>query len=165
MPAATSKSELLTVLDAEWVKLGKVIEKVPEALALEPDKDGTTIRDVLGHRAAWIDLYLGWIAQSATGGPIPMPAEGYKWSMLPELNAKIRRDQADLGWPDARALLEDRKAALVATLQDHSNAALYGGPMPGGNGKWTMGRYGESSGPSHFRSAAKYIRARLKAAA
>ena len=150
-------------MDAEWIKLGKLIDKVPEALALEPDKDSVTIKDVLGHRAAWIDLYLGWIAQSASGAPVFMPAEGYKWSMLPELNAKIRQDQVGLSWPDARALLNDRKAALGAALNKQSDAALYGGSMPGGNGKWSMGRYGESAGPSHFRSAAKYIRARLKA--
>ncbi|WP_224823872.1 ClbS/DfsB family four-helix bundle protein [Cognatishimia sp. MH4019] len=163
MPAATTKTDLLSVLESEWGKLSNCLAQVSEDVALAPDDAGATIKDVLGHRAAWIELYLGWVAQSASGGPIFMPAEGYKWNMLPELNAKIRQDQSNLGWSDVVALLEARKAALVATLETSDDAMLYGGPMPGGNGKWTMGRYAEAAGPSHFRSAAKFIRARLRA--
>jgi hypothetical protein len=35
--------------------------------------------------------------------------------------------------------------------------------MPGGTG-WTTGRYAEAAGPSHYRSAAKFIRKCLREA-
>jgi hypothetical protein len=35
--------------------------------------------------------------------------------------------------------------------------------MKGGGNKWTTGRWAEASGASHYRSAAKYVRACLKA--
>ncbi|MEL7213060.1 MAG: ClbS/DfsB family four-helix bundle protein [Pseudomonadota bacterium] len=163
MPAATTKTALLTTLEAEWDKLEKVIANVPEDLAFAPDETGTTIKDIIGHRAAWIDLFLGWLQQSEAGAPVDMPAKGFKWTMLPELNAQIRQEQANLDWPAAVVVSQDRKAALVTALDARDDKALYGAPMAGGNGTWTIGRYGESAGPSHFRSAAKYIRARLKA--
>mgnify|MGYP001794109405 CR=1 FL=1 len=157
--AVTTKLDLLAVLETEWCKLFALIDTVPEDTRLAKDASGVSIKDILGHRAVWIDLFLGWIAQSEAGAPVHMPAQGYKWNDLARLNASIRADQTDLDWTDAVALLEDRKQALVAAL----TAVLYAAPMSGGNGRWTLGRYAEAAGPSHFRSAAKVIRARMKA--
>lgn len=160
--AATTKSDLLEVLETEWRKLHGLIATVPEELRFAKQDDGVSIRDVLGHRAAWIDLFLGWVDQSEAGATVHMPAEGYKWNALDDLNAQIRRDQAGLGWAETVALLRDRKEALVEALSARDEVMLYGGPMAGGNGRWTMGRYAESAGPSHFRSAAKVIRMRIR---
>jgi len=48
-------------------------------------------------------------------------------------------------------------------MRQAPEAELYGGPMPGGTG-WTTGRYAEAAGPSHYRSAAKFLRAALRGA-
>lgn len=161
--AATSKAELLGSLENEWAKLQALVRSVPAPLALTKDSDDTSIKDIIGHRAEWIALYLKWVQDGAAGHAVHMPAEGYKWNALKPLNAAIRAQQSDMNWADVQDLLATRKAALVALLETCDDAALYGGPMIGGNGKWTMGRYGESVGPSHFRSAAKYIRGRIRA--
>ena len=90
------------------------------------------------------------------------PAPGYKWNELNRYNAELRAAQADLGWTDAKELLANRKAKLDSFLNARSNTDLYGGPMKGAKNKWTPGRWAEAAGPSHFRSAAKYIRKALK---
>ncbi|MEC7963119.1 MAG: ClbS/DfsB family four-helix bundle protein, partial [Pseudomonadota bacterium] len=62
MPAATTKTDLLATTEAEFSKLTRLLDKVPVAAQTLPDADadGTTLKDTIGHRAHWVDLFLGW---------------------------------------------------------------------------------------------------------
>ncbi len=161
--AATSREELLQVTDREWAKLTNLLANVPDGVALQKDDDDTSIKDIVGHRAHWIDLFLGWYRDGQAGREVHFPAPGYKWNQLKAYNARLREDQAGLSWPDACALLDEKHAALRAFITGQTDAALYGGPMKGARNDWTPGRWVEAAGPSHYRSAAKYIRARQRA--
>ncbi|MDJ0686487.1 MAG: ClbS/DfsB family four-helix bundle protein [Alphaproteobacteria bacterium] len=161
--AATKKSDLLAVAAKEFAKLEKLIAPVDADRALVKDEDDTSIKDIVAHRAHWIDLFLGWYADGMAGKEVHFPAEGYKWNQLKAYNADLRARQSGLGWDAAREGLADRHAALMAFLEGLDDADLYGGPMKGANNNWTPGRWAEAAGPSHYRSAAKYIRARLRA--
>lgn len=159
MPAATTKAELLAATDKEWLKLVRLMDQVTEPVAMQTDADATSIRDIAVHRAHWIGLFFQWLEE---GEAAQMPDHGVKWSELKPYSAGIRERNADLPWAEARTRIEDGHARLRAWIAQATDAQLYGGPMPGGNGKWTTGRYAEASGSSHYRSAAKYIRAVLK---
>jgi hypothetical protein len=91
-----------------------------------------------------------------------MPDHGVKWSELKPYNARLRERDRPQPWPDVKARLAKAHRRLSDWVEANDDATLYGGPMPGGNGKWTTGRYAEAAGPSHYRSAAKYLRACLK---
>ena len=161
MPA-TSKSDLITVTEAEFAKLQKALQPVEAAVAMVKDGDDTSIKDVVAHRAHWIALFLGWYADGQTGKAVHFPAEGYKWNELKRYNADLRERQAGLNWAAAKDLLDQRHGELCAFLTDHSDAELYGGPMKGAKNNWTPGRWAEAAGASHYRSATKYVRARLR---
>jgi len=160
---ATNKDELSTVAAREYEKLRALIEGLPPDLVLVADDDDTSIKDVVGHRAHWIELFLGWYHDGQAGEEVHFPAEGYKWNELPRYNADLRTAQADLGWSDVVAMLDDRHGELMAFIESGSDGDLYGGPMRGADNAWTPGRWAEAAGPSHYRSAAKYIRARRRA--
>ena len=162
MPAKT-KCELLAVTQKEFAKLAGLIDTIAEELALAKDDEETSIKDVVAHRAHWIDLFLGWHADGLAGKEVQFPAKGYKWSDLKRYNAELRARQVDLGWQDAVAMLADRHRALSSFISAHDDGDLYGGPMKGAKNNWTTGRWAEAAGPSHYRSAAKFIRSRLKA--
>ncbi|RUS59395.1 DfsB family protein [Pseudorhodobacter sp. E13] len=162
MPAATDKAALLAVTAKEYADLTALLDKVPAALALVKDEDGTSIKDVVAHRAHWIGLFLGWQAQGMAGQAVAIPAPGYMWNDLKRYNADLRAAQAGVDWAAARTLLEAAASRLRAFLDSQTDATLYAGPMPGGGSAWTTGRWAEAAGPSHYRSAAKYIRARLR---
>jgi len=162
--AATSKADLLDITTKEFDKLAKLIEPIDAGLALRKDEDDTSIKDVIAHRAHWIDLFLGWYADGQAGKTVYFPAEGYKWNDLKRYNAELRARQAGMTWPDAVTALHEGYGKLKAFIEDHSEAALYGGPMKGANNKWTPGRWAEAAGPSHFRSAAKYVRGVMRTA-
>lgn len=160
--AASSKEELLTITRKEFDKLEKLIAQVDTETALSKDTDDTSIKDLVGHRAHWIQLFLGWYEDGLAGRDVFFPAEGYKWNELKRYNADLRASQAAMGWEDSRAALLREYGELVSFITQASETDLYGGPMVGANNEWTPGRWAEAAGPSHFRSAAKYIRARLR---
>lgn len=159
--ACTNKADLIALTEREYAKLQKLITPLDQAQS-EMRQDDVSIKDVIGHRAHWIDLFFGWYTDGKAGKEVFFPAKGYKWNDLNRYNAALRQKQAHLDWPAVRALLQGRHDHLIEFLSDHSDTELYGGPMQGANNKWTPGRWAEAAGPSHYRSAAKFIRAVLR---
>lgn len=164
MPAAINKAELLRITEKEFAKLTKLIAPLTAAQACAAGADnGPSIKDTIGHRAHWLGLFFGWYQDGQAGKAVAFPAPGYKWNELVRYNAWLRSGQAALGWADVVDMLNTAHQKLLGWIAAHDDAALYGGPMKGANNDWTAGRWAEAAGPSHYRSAAKYIRAVLKA--
>lgn len=163
MPAATTKQELQAVTKKEYYKLDRLLSNIDAKTATSKDDDSTSIKDTVAHRAHWIGLFIGWYTDGLAGKEVFFPAEGYNWGDLKRYNADLRTAQEDLDWGSARSSLEVANQQLVSFIEAHADANLYGGPMAGANNSWTPGRWAEAAGPSHYRSAAKYIRGRLKA--
>jgi hypothetical protein len=159
--ACTNKDDLIALTEKEFAKLQKLIASLDQAQS-EKGEDDVSIKDVIGHRAHWIDLFLGWYNDGKAGKEVFFPAKGYKRNDLKRYNADLRQQQAHLDWEAVKTLLQARHDQLVRFLSDHSDAKLYGGPMQGANNKWTPGRWAEAAGPSHYRSAAKFIRTVLR---
>ena len=150
--AATTKHDLLALTGTEYRKLGIILDALPEKLRLATDDDGVSPKDIVGHRAHWIELFQGWYREGQAGKPVHFPAEGYKWNELKRYNADLRRQQSDMSWDDAVALLEARHGELLplTLMESLSQEELYGGPMKGGRNAWTTGRWAEAAGPSHY---------------
>lgn len=160
--AAQNKKELLATTTREFEKLAALIAPLEADVAMEKDEEDTSIKDVVAHRAHWIELFLGWNADGLAGKTVHFPAEGYKWNELKRYNADLRQAQAGLDWAGASVLLTANYAKLMAFIEGCTDAELYGGPMKGAKNAWTPGRWAEAAGSSHFRSAAKHIRSRLR---
>lgn len=163
MPAATTKTDLLAVTTKDYDTLRRLIDGLTQAQAIQKRADATSIKDVIAHRAHWITLYLGWYHDGQAGKPVFFPAKGYKWNDLKRYNADLRMTQADLTWAKACAALASAHQTLLGFINSKSDGDLYAGPMGGANNAWTLGRWAEAAGPSHYRSAAKWIRACIKA--
>ncbi|MEO1483438.1 MAG: ClbS/DfsB family four-helix bundle protein [Myxococcota bacterium] len=163
MPAATSKAALLAVTEKEFDHLWTTLSDIDERSALEPDADGTSIRDVVVHRAHWIELYLGWYRDGVAGKPVETPAPGYKWNQLKAYNAKVREQNRNVTWKTAKQRLRRKHTALLKLLSSLSDQELYGAKKFDWTNTWTLGRWGESSGASHYRSARGFVRKHLRA--
>lgn len=162
MPA-TTKADLIALAEKDFAKLQQTIASIPAPQALRRREDDTSIKDVIAHRAHWITLFLGWYADGQAGKEVHFPAPDYNWGQLKAYNAALRAQQAELGWEAACDMLAEQHAALMGFLQARSEAELYDGPMQGARNDWTTGRWAEAAGPSHYRSALKWIRACLRA--
>lgn len=161
--AAETSLDLKTITEREYAKLRGLIDTLPKAQALLKRDDDTSIKDVIGHRAHWIELFLGWYHDGQAGKEVFFPAKGYKWNALKAYNAALRQAQIELDWEGACQLLAAHHAELLSFIDSHSEAELYGGPMQGARNAWTPGRWAEAAGASHYRSASKWIRACVRA--
>ncbi|WP_299355020.1 ClbS/DfsB family four-helix bundle protein [uncultured Shimia sp.] len=139
MPAATNKADLLAITAKEYSKLTLLLDPLDPVLVERPFEDGWSIRDVIVHRAHWIDLFLGWYHDGQAGKEVAFPAPGYKWNQLKAYNADLLAQKSDVTWPEARAALEKAHQTLTSFLETLDDAALYGEPMKGANNKWTRG--------------------------
>jgi len=162
MAAAACKSELVAVTEMEYQKLEGLLNSVTSAQANEKHDDDTSIKDVIGHRAHWISLFLGWYQDGMAGKEVYFPAKGHKWSELKEYNRQLRIEQSSMQWEEVVSLFRKNHKKLHNFINNHSNGDLYASPMKGANNNWTAGRFAEAAGPSHYRSASKFIRACLK---
>lgn len=158
MPAAVCKSDLLAVCEAEFAKLSATLDGVDAATAELAGDDDFSIKDTVAHRAHWIDLYLGWVSDGRAGEDVATPAPGYKWNALKVYNAMLREQMSGLTWPEARAALDAAHLRLMEFLKGEDDASLYTPHLMPWMNKWTLGRWAEASGASHYRSANKYIR-------
>lgn len=163
MPAATTKTDLLAVTRKEYDTLAALITPLRPAAALHKREDDTSIKDVVVHRGHWIHLFLGWYASGQAGAEVYFPAPGYKWSDLKAYNLMLRKRTANIGWSTAQAALAAAHDDLLGFIDGLSQDDLYARPMTGAHNKWTTGRWAEAAGASHYRSAAKWIRAQLRA--
>ncbi|MEL6913172.1 MAG: ClbS/DfsB family four-helix bundle protein [Pseudomonadota bacterium] len=161
MPAATNKDDLLSATHAEYRKLLALVERFDAKRAKVSDASGYSAQRIVGHRAAWIDLFFGWCRDADAGITPRMPKAGYLWRNTPELSDEIWAEQRQMTWREIVALLDKKHAAFVEFLEGQDDDALYAKPMSPGL-KWTRGRYAEAVGPAHYRSAAKYMRGLLR---
>lgn len=161
MPAATTKSDLCATTEKGWRKLSRLLTAFDAESAMQADADGISAIRIVGHRAAWIEFYFTWCKAAAAKVAPVMPAPGFKWNQLEALNARIFDGQQGWTWEEAVTTLEAAHARLMDDLEGATEGALYGAPLSP-ELKWTRGRYAEAAGASHYRSAAKTLRKRLR---
>jgi hypothetical protein len=159
--ACTNRTDLIDLTLKKYAKLTKLIAPLDETQA-NLSIEGTSIKGVISHRAHWIDLFLGWYKDGMAGKTVYFPAKGYKWSDLKRYNADLRKRQTHLDWAAAVAAFQDDHDRLVQFLTEKLHSELYVSPMYGAYNNWTPGRWAEAAGPSHYRSAAKFIRLVLR---
>lgn len=160
--AAKTKSELLAITRKEFEKLESLLDRFESDAAMLKREDDTSVKDIVAHRAHWIELFLGWHEDGLAGKEVHFPAKGYKWNELKRYNSELRKQQSDLDWPAAVAMLRRNCDRLVAFMESRTDSELYSGPMKGAKNDWTPGRWAEAAGASHFRSASKFLRSVLK---
>ena len=157
--AAENKDDLQALMQKDHARLMKTLDTVDDALAVTPmPEDGITIKDTIDHRTHWIGLFFKWYADGKAGREVHLPAPGYKWNQLKEYNAKVRAASQGKSWQAVLADFADAHDRLSAFIAAADNSELYTEKPYAWTGKWTLGRYAEASGPSHYRSANTYIR-------
>jgi len=161
MPAATSKAALLDVFDRELAKLDKLLDGLTEDEARWSDGEVST-KAILGHRIHWLELYWSWYDTGKAGDVVETPAPGFKWNQLKAYNAPIYAAAEQRSWDDLRQRFEEAARQFRARLDALTEDELYTPHLFDWMNEWTLGRWAEASGPSHFRSAAKAIRKILK---
>ncbi|MFB8147325.1 ClbS/DfsB family four-helix bundle protein [Microbacterium sp. NPDC056003] len=120
-------AELIARNDAEFAALFALIEGLPEERLTEEfagDGRDRTVRDVIAHLHAWHILLERWYSDGEAGGSPAIPAEGYTWRELAQLNEELRQQWQGTGLGELLALVRASHEALQAMVALRTDAEL-----------------------------------------
>ena len=168
MAIPNSKQELVEAITTTYAKLAQELARVPPALARDPVLEGQvkgtrmSVCDLLAYLVGWNELVLHWHTQLREGKrieDIAFPAEGFTWNALGALAQRFYADYAELDMDDLLLRREQAKDQLLALIDAHDDAQLYGQPW---YTHYTMGRMIQFNTSSPYANARTRLRAWLK---
>lgn len=166
MPVPQTKAELLEAIDAQFARLIRELERVPDQRYREPSIEGhakgtvMSVGDLVAYLIGWGELVIKWIDRDQRGEPVDFPETGYKWNELGRLAQKFYADFRALSPGELVARLKQSKEAIEARIRDRDEQALYGRPW---YGKFTLGRMIQFNTSSPYANAHGRLRKRKKA--
>jgi hypothetical protein len=103
-------------------------------------------------------MFLKWYNVGMAGSKPEMPAKGYTWKTLPDLNAKIQAMYTTTNLASAKNFLEESFETVLKTIKSHSNEELFTKKKYPWTGSTSLGAYAISATSSHYDWATKLIK-------
>ena len=144
---------LLARNDTEFAALLGLIDGLSaDQLAAEfagPARD-RNVRDVAAHLHAWHILLERWYSDGSTGGSPVIPAEGYTWRELAELNEDLRRQWQETSLAELMPLLRASHESLQAMVALHDDEQLDDPQAFAWTGGTALGEFALECGGAHY---------------
>ncbi len=165
MSRPQNKTELLALSTNNYDKLLIHIDQLPTDLteaSFHPGTMNRNIRDVLAHLHEWHLMMLGWYEVGMTGEKPEIPAKGYTWKRVPELNLKIHQQYSDVPLGSILNQFEKSHLQISQIIEKHSDEELFEKKRYHWTGSTSLGAYFISATSSHYDWALKLIKKGLK---
>ena len=165
MPKPKTKSILIKESTIQFNDLMILVDSYSKEIQLKTFPDGTlnrNIKDVLTHIHHWNLMFLDWYKIGMTGEKPAMPAEGYKWKDLPELNKNIWAKYQKHELAKSKKLIKKSFEEILSIANKHSNSELFTKKKYGWTGSTSIGAYIASAIYSHNIWGIKLIKKSLK---
>ena len=165
MSRPKSKDELLELSQSNYEKLLKLINTYSKEEVNRTFSEGTmnrNIRDVLAHLHHWHVMMQGWYKIGMQGKKPDMPAKGYKWSELPDLNKKIWEMYQETSLDETKTMLQKSYSDVQIIIHQHTDEELFEKKKYKWTGSTSMGEYLISNTSSHYDWAIKLIKRAMK---
>ncbi len=165
MPKPQSKNELIELSQKNYKTLMELVNSYSVEDVEKEFPKGTmnrTIRDVLSHLHHWHLMMLDWYDVGMKGEKPNMPAEGYTWKTLPELNKKIWQDYQNTDLETVKDLLDESYKNVQALITNHTDKELFEKKRYKWTGSTSLGAYLISNTSSHYDWAIKRIKKSMK---
>ncbi|GAB3001143.1 ClbS/DfsB family four-helix bundle protein [uncultured Cyclobacterium sp.] len=165
MPRPQSKDELIFLSQKNFDKLMDEVNAYPDekrTLTFPPPTLNRNIKDVLAHLHRWHLMMLEWYRVGMKGQQPNIPAKGYTWKTLPELNRKIQEENKTLLLEEAIDLVRGSHKKIHIIMDQHTNEELFEKKRYKWTGSTSLGAYLISNTSSHYDWASKLIKKSLK---
>lgn len=99
MSANSQKEALITNSEENFKKLFEIIESIPyrkRKISIETKERDKKFRDVLIHLYEWHAMLERWYKEGMNDDVPSMPAAGYRWRDINQLNKRIRDSYQDV---------------------------------------------------------------------
>ncbi len=165
MARPTTKDELLIQSDKNYNRLLDFIDVLPEEKKTADFPKGTlnrNISDVLCHLNHWHLMMMDWHEVGSMGEKPDIPAKGYTWKTVPDLNRKIQEQYADAKLREAIKRFEGSHKQITDLIKGYSNEELFEKKRYKWTGTTSLGAYLISATSSHYDWAFKLIKRCVK---
>lgn len=170
MARPTTKPDLIEAARAQYDKLWKMIDAMPEEKqAATFDFGGfvgkeahwardKNLRDVLIHLYEWHQLLLNWVSANQKGEAKPFLPAPYNWKNYGEMNVAFWQQHQTTSLADAKAMLKQSHADVMALIEGFTGDELFSkGALPWTGGS-ALGSYCVSATASHYDWAMKKLK-------
>ena len=161
MPRPTNKDELITLSHKNFQKLNEYIDTFPEEELHREFPEGflnRNIRDVLAHLHHWHLMMMDWYRVGMQGEKPDIPAKGYTWKTVPDLNRVIWLKYKSVDLQEVRKSFNDSHTAIHKVIESHSDQELFEKKKYRWTGTTSLGAYLISATSSHYDWAYKLIK-------
>lgn len=167
MPRPKTKKELLELSQKNYSRLLEFVDSFSE---IEKQKEfpkgflNRNIRDVLAHLHHWHLMFLEWHKTGMKGEKPHMPALGYTWKTLPDLNREIWKKYKNISLKEAKKLLKTSFTSVQKVIEKHSDEELFTKKKYKWTGSTSLAAYLISATSSHYDWGLKLIKKCFKSA-
>ena len=161
MPRPTSKDELMALSHKNFQKLNEYIDAFSEEELHREFPEGflnRNIRDVLAHLHHWHLMMMEWYQAGMQGQKPDIPAKGYTWKTVPDLNRVIWNKYKNVDLQEIRKSFNDSHAVIRQVIESHSDQELFEKKKYKWTGTTSLGAYLISATSSHYDWAYKLIK-------
>ena len=164
MPRPTNKKDLLELSEANFNKLLKFIEELPDEIKTKTFKNNElndrdkTVSDVICHLHEWHLMMANWYKVGMSGKKPAIPAEGFTFQTLPKLNRIIWEKYKGTDLKKAITMFKKSHKEITALIEKHSDDELFSKRKYPWTGTTSLGAYFVSSTSSHYDWGLKTVR-------
>lgn len=161
MARPKDKESLLQQSQINFDKLQALVMNMGEAaetLTFAPGSLNRNVRDVLAHLHHWHTMMLTWHEIGMSGNKPSMPAPGYTWKTVPDLNKVINQQYASTPLSEVQSLLQTSYQQLRLLIEQHTDEELFTKKKYKWTGSTSLGAYLISATSSHYDWALKLIK-------
>jgi len=144
MPKPTSKTALIETSQHNYKVLMSLVNSYSVNEANKEFPEGPmfrNIRDVLAHLHHWHLMLLEWYRVGTKGEKPDMPAKGYTWKTLPELNRKIWESYLEVDLYTVKESLSSSYSKVQDLINAHSETELFQKKRYQWTGSTSLGAY------------------------
>ena len=116
------------------------------------------IRDVLAHLHHWHLLFLDWYVIGMKGEKPIMPAVGYTWKTMPELNQMILERYQNVDFERVKIQFEETHLQISEIIAQHTDTELFTKKYYKWTNSTSLGVYLIANSSSHYDWALKLIK-------
>ena len=162
MPIPKTRVELTDLTRSSFEKLHDELESAGAKVGSLPCVDDWSVKDLLAVRAWWTENVIDWIEAGRRGETPITPAEGYRWSETPRLNAHVVNVAKRESYRSVRVRLERGFERVMRTIDALSDKDLLEVGVFGWAGQYPISRWISINTARQYTTARAFIRRALR---